>query len=268
MVPAAAYVYAPPNVYILLAGALLLSLAQFLKYVSFGKLHDPLETEGEPLKILQVNVLKTNQDTARLRALIAEEKPDLIVAAEVNGKFALMFSDLSRDYPHQLVEPREDRYGMAVASRLPFTAAELLCLSVKKSVAMAFGIRHAGVEISFLSLHPPTPNRNLRARDQEFDRAVKHFGPRRDSIIVLGDLNASPYCPAYKKLLRRLSLRNARDGNGLCGSFPVFLPTPLLRLPIDHVLVSANLQVHEFRLGPHIGSDHFPTITQVSVING
>ena len=267
MVPAAAYVHSMPNVYFLLAGATLASLAQLIKFVSFGKLHDPLESDGAPLKILQVNVLKDNTDTAKLRELIKKENPDLIVACEVNGKFALMLRDISFDYPHQMLEPRDDRYGMAVLSKRPLEAQEHLSFTGKKSLSMGFRLRHDNTDIEFLSMHPQTPNRNIRARNHEFAMAVKHFGDRRDNIVVLGDLNATPYCQAYKKLVRALGLKNAREGQGICGTFPVFLPLPILHLPIDHVLAGANLMVREFKRGHDIGSDHFPTITTLSILN-
>lgn len=267
MVPVAAYVFSMPNVYFLLAGAALASLAQLIKFVSFGKLHDPLESDGAPLKILQVNVLKYNMKTGPLRALIGREKPDLIVACEVNGKFALMLRDISFDYPHQMLEPRDDRYGMAVLSKRPLEGQEILSFTGKKSLSMGFRLRHDNTDIEFLSLHPQTPNRNLRARNHEFAMAAKYFGGRRDNIVVLGDLNATPYCHAYKKLVRALGLKNAREGQGLCGTFPVFFPLRILHLPIDHVLTGANLLVREFRRGPDIGSDHFPTITTLSLLN-
>ncbi len=92
-------------------------------------------------------------------------------------------------------------------------------------------------EIEFLSLHPATPNRDIGSRDREFENAVKHFSNRRGNIVVLGDLNATPYCPALKKLCRTLGLKNAREGHGIAGTFPVFFPFWWLRLPIDHVLV-------------------------------
>ncbi len=212
-------------------------------------------------------MLKNNIDTVRLKTLVDREKPDLIVACEVNGKFALMLRDLNFEYPHQMLEPRDDRYGMAVLSKRALEGQEQLSFAGKKSLAMGFRLRHDGRDIEFLSMHPQTPNHDVRARNHEFVRAVKHFGDRRENIVVLGDLNATPYCHAYKKLVRALSLKNAREGQGICGTFPVFLPLSLLHLPIDHVLTASNLLVQDFRRGPDIGSDHFPTITTMSLVN-
>jgi endonuclease/exonuclease/phosphatase family metal-dependent hydrolase len=40
---------------------------------------------------------------------------------------------------------------------------------------------------------------------------------------------------------------------------------PLLWLPLDHCLVSADLLVGQFRVGPYAGSDHFPVVVDFSL---
>ncbi len=258
---------APGFSFALIFGALLANLMQLMPLFRFGR-NDLHPDTGKTLKILQVNVLKLNGDASRLKTLIEKEQPDIVVGAEIRDAFVQMFRSLSFSYPHQMVEPRDkSSYGMAVLSKLPFTAYAQLSLDRPDNVAMAFTVRHEGREIEFLSMHPATPNRDIGSRDREFENASQHFGNRRGNIVVLGDLNATPYCPALKKLCRVLNLKNAREGHGVAGSFPVFFPFWWLHLPIDHVLVGENLHADGFRLGPDIGSDHFPTITTISHVN-
>lgn len=261
-------VFHPPmGAHMLILASLVLNLVQMMPYIRFGRADIQSET-GKPLRILQVNVLKLNSDASRLKALIEKEAPDIIVAAEVRGPFAQMFNELKYTYPYLMLEPREkSSYGMAVASKIPLHSYEKKTLDGADNLAMAFRVMHDGREVEFLSMHPATPNRDIASRDREFDNAVKHFGARRGNIVVLGDLNATPYCFALKKLCRALNLRNAREGHGIHGTFPVFLPTWALKLPIDHVLVAENLHIDSFRAGPDIGSDHLPTLTTLSHIN-
>lgn len=258
---------APAIACVMIFASLLLNIIQMVPLLGFGSNDTEAET-GATFKILQVNVLKYNTDPSKLKALIEKEDPDLIVAAEVREPFCKMLDELRFKYPYQMQEPREKaRYGMAVASKLGLTSQEHLALGGPDTLSMAFRLMHDGREISFLSMHPATPNTNIAARDREFAEAVKHFGARRGDIVIVGDLNATPYCPALKKLCRSLNLRNARERHGIGGSFPVFLKVPFMRLPIDHVLAGENLHAHGFRLGPDIGSDHYPTITTLSHIN-
>ncbi len=252
--------------FILLLLALGLSLCQIAPFVSFVRAAPQLG-DGQPLKILQANVLKLNTDTNQLRRIIEQEQPDIIAASEVTPAFAAMLAGLEALYPFRLVEPEEkSSFGMALLSRLPFSHIESVSFDGPKNRAMVAKIRHDGREIDIISIHPTTPNVNLASRDNEFDNIVKRVGAHSANLVLLGDFNATPYCPAYKKLTRALKLKNAREGLGILGSFPQYLPTPFLKLPIDHVLLGANLRALSCNLGPETGSDHLPMLATISYV--
>ena len=226
----------------------------------------PAAPAGKTFKILQSNVLKSNKDAESLRRLIEAEKPDIIACAEVTPLFAKMLDGL--DYPHRLITPGVRDYGMAVLSRLPFSKMEKLNFGGARTEALIFRFEFDGRTIDAASLHPFTPLHNLRSRDDEFAALAERFGAEKpERLILMGDFNATPWCPAMKRLTKTLGLRYARQGFGVRASWPSILPFPFLRLPIDHVLVSANLGVAGFRLGPFIGSDHLPTVTTVYIAN-
>ena len=82
------------------------------------------------------------------------------------------------------------------------------------------------------------------------------------SVLILGDLNATPWCPPLRRFLAASGLRPAASDQGLLGtSWPV--PIPFLRIPLDHALLSPDLVCVSYRIGPDIGSDHFPFILEV-----
>jgi endonuclease/exonuclease/phosphatase (EEP) superfamily protein YafD len=127
-------------------------------------------------------------------------------------------------------------------------------------------VAHAGRKITFVSVHPFTPIQDIKRRDSELRLIAERFTKKpADNLVLAGDFNATPYCHAYKKLVRALGLRNAREGYGIYPTWPAFYPTSLPRIPIDHVLVSAGIAVADFRTGPPIGGDHLPTITEIAM---
>ncbi|MCI0525996.1 MAG: hypothetical protein L0Y56_00890, partial [Nitrospira sp.] len=60
-------------------------------------------------------------------------------------------------------------------------------------------------------------------------------------------------------------LKDSRDGFGIQASWPTFVP--LFLIPLDHCLVHSSVQVLDRRLGPKIGSDHYPVMIKLAVPN-
>lgn len=213
------------------------------------------------IKILQANLLKSNTDPAPLQKLIAEHSPDIIACCEVSTPMAAMLRDQDKIYPHQRLVLDESGYGVAVLSKLPFASIEDMKPPAARATSIAFKIRN----ITFVALHTVTPVASIARRDAELAALAERFKGVAP-LVVMGDFNATPWCPALRRLCAALRLRNARLGLGLCPSWPLWLPR-FLRLPIDHVLVSQGISVGSFTTGGPIGSDHAPTITQITPSN-
>lgn len=85
---------------------------------------------------------------------------------------------------------------------------------------------------------------------------VGEAGP---TVILAGDFNTVSWSPRLGRLAEHAGLSIAR---GLEGTWPAPLPMPF-RLPIDHVLTSSDLHVHDRAVGPAVGSDHRPVTVTV-----
>lgn len=80
------------------------------------------------------------------------------------------------------------------------------------------------------------------------------------AVVILGDLNATPWCAPFVDLLRLAQLSDSRQGLGLQPSWPSRWPS-LLRIPIDHCLHSSELITRQRTvLVQDLGSDHFPLV--------
>lgn len=223
--------------------------------------------EGETLKVMQVNVLFINKNPALLKALIEKEQPDIVVSAETPPVFAQMFEGLKKDYPWQDLHPQKGNpRGLGVISKRKLVNPERIHFDHKGVPSQVFTVTVGGQDVTFVSIHPFTPTENIERRDNEFRLIAERYkNPSSKNLVILGDFNATPYCAAYKQLVKSLNLSNARDGFGIYPSWPTFLPTPFLRIPIDHVLVSGTIAVHNFRTLTPVGSDHLPTVTEISI---
>jgi endonuclease/exonuclease/phosphatase (EEP) superfamily protein YafD len=123
-----------------------------------------------------------------------------------------------------------------------------------------------GAPVSIVATHPmhPLSPANFAARNEQLEAVAAFAGDLDGPVVLIGDLNVTMWSPWYRHLRTQGRLTNARRGFGVLASWPTFLP-PIMRLPIDHCLVSDDLVVADCRLGPDFGSDHLPLIVDVAV---
>ena len=84
-----------------------------------------------------------------------------------------------------------------------------------------------------------------------------------EPVLVLGDLNASPWSSHFRRFLRDSGLRDSAQGRGVQPTWPAGMPW--LWIPIDHCLHSPQLQVVARHVGPNLGSDHYPVVVDFVV---
>ncbi|WP_371357457.1 endonuclease/exonuclease/phosphatase family protein [Hydrocoleum sp. CS-953] len=122
-----------------------------------------------------------------------------------------------------------------------------------------------GKPISLVVTHPaiPTKRANFKLRNQELELLADYVSKLESPIIVVGDFNTSIWSPYYHQFVHKTGLINGRRGFGIQPSWPTDFP--LFYIPIDHCLVSPEIQVLNSHIGENVGSDHLPLITDVAI---
>ena len=219
--------------------------------------------DAPTIKLLLANVLTDNRDHASLLALIAREQPDVIALLEVNDGWLHALAPLSITHPHSHRVPRADNFGIVLFSRLPLSDLKTVYLSPSEVPSIRATLTLGTCPISLLATHPLPPGTadNLTLRDLQLAAIARWSTEAPHPAIVLGDLNCTPWSPAFRTLLREGALHDT--GRGLNPTWP---DQPwLLRIPLDHCLTSSAFAVADHRVGPHIGSDHFPLIVTLAL---
>ena len=85
-------------------------------------------------------------------------------------------------------------------------------------------------------------------------------------MIVLGDLNLTPWSPLFSDLEASTELTRARHGYGLAPTWYAKVGTFTMGLVLDHCLISDELECVSHRVGADIGSDHRAVIVGLSDI--
>jgi endonuclease/exonuclease/phosphatase (EEP) superfamily protein YafD len=103
-------------------------------------------------------------------------------------------------------------------------------------------------------------------RNLEFLDLARMIGAEHDPVVLAGDLNSTGWSPRFTDLLADARLRDSRQGFGVQASWPTQFM--LLGIPIDHCLVSPEIQVLDRRVGGPVGSDHLPIVIDVRLPSG
>ncbi|HEJ9094245.1 endonuclease/exonuclease/phosphatase family protein [Serratia odorifera] len=218
------------------------------------------------LRILVSNVLTPNRHADKLLALVAAERPDVLVAVETDAWWETQLAPLERDYPYRLACPQDNLYGMHVYSRLPLSDAEIQYLVDKEIPSMHMLVQLPdGPAVRLHCVHPmppsPTENDESEDRDAELVLVGKSVVDAKLPVIVTGDLNDVAWSTTTRLFLKVSGLLDPRRGRGMFSTF--HSGYPFLRWPLDHVFHSDDFILGSLRRLPDIGSDHFPIMAEL-----
>lgn len=207
------------------------------------------------LRVVLANVLFTNTQTVTFAQWLAQQQADVVVIEELNRPYeALMNSQ--RDYPYHRVVYTGDPFGIGIWSRVPFAEEESLHLGPAQLPSLYVKLKTpAPLHLVATHPYPPISAPYFADRNAQYTALAAFLAEKQGFKVVVGDLNITPWSGYYQHWEEKTGLHNSRQGQGLLPSWPVHWPA-LLRIPIDHVLVSGG--VSETTLGPDIGSDHLP----------
>jgi endonuclease/exonuclease/phosphatase (EEP) superfamily protein YafD len=225
--------------------------------------------DGErSLSVLISNVLMTNRESAKLRALIREYDPDVILMVETDTWWEEQLREFERTHPHSLKQPQANTYGMLLYSRHPLIDAQIK-FQVQDDVPSihAFVKLPSGDPVRLRCLHPrpPAPGENTRSteRDAELLIVAKELQGQDVPSIVVGDLNDVAWSRTNGLFHKISGLLDPRIGRGFFSTFNA--NWPLVRFPLDHAFVSRHFRLEAFEVLRHVGSDHFPVFVRVNL---
>ena len=219
----------------------------------------PPPPDAPQLHVVSANLLMVHPDPLPLAQALLARDADVLLLQEVSGRWvaALEESGLLAAYPHQLVLPQEDSFGIALLSRVPLRAVgegDLLGVPYTHAV-----LQLGETTVTLLNIHtlPPRTGAYFERWQAQLDLLAELSRAQTGAVALIGDLNTTQHGRAYRRLLRASGLHAAHPecGRGSAVTFPngVF-PLPPIRL--DHALLSPALACVSLTEIPRTGSDH------------
>lgn len=255
-----------------LAAVLALALGwpalQGLTLQGLTHLQDPPNAGDGLLQVVQLNVHTQNPHKDQVLALLRQTPAQLLALQEVDAAWLDALAPLHNQYPYRVQVARHDNFGIALWSALPLDATQVLDPGDLGVPSLAATVVVDGQPLRVVVTHPPPPVPPLghKERDAQLAGLARELAATQGPVLLMGDLNASPWSPAFADLLATAQLQDPAQQFWPTGTWPANLP--LGRIWIDHVLAGHGARVTARSVLDAVGSDHLPVRATVTVRAG
>ena len=235
------------------------------------------------VKVINLNLRFKNQRLDLVAEYLASSGADIIGLVEATPRAKLALTGLRAVYPYSLdcvgsvpecqnmlfsKYPLKDAYAGPIAGRYPTIA--IATVEIPGGASLMVGVVHIMTPFTKprapLTADAPEPAPRFTAApelEQSFQAAnlAAFLRSQPSDLLVIGDFNSAPWSPLQRAF---------RTGTGLDNRGRLLLtwPTaalPPFRLPLDPIFVRGRAEVVEIRLGPDVGSDHFPVEAEIAL---
>ncbi len=245
-------------------GAVLMGLS-VLWYTGVGG-NQALASSADALRLVTFNKYWRNEDAVRIAEYLESTNADVIALQEVESpSFLTELRQRTPSYPYAYATTRM-RHGVVLLTRWPLVHAETVELvpggaSIAKAVMEWRGQR---VTVMGVHLHWPIGAHDVAMRNAELERLLQLAHEVDGPLIVGGDFNLTAWSPNFLAVRDDPQLRDCAEGHRLPVTWPTFFPP--LGIRIDQCLRSKEWEVTQVASGPYLGSDHYPTISDLRFV--
>lgn len=247
----------------------LIALARIAPFYVQSDARSPRDGSAR-LRILSFNVYTANRELGSVCNYVRERIPDVAVFYEVDEAWGnQLVGELSSALPYHKTwtDAEAGTRGVAIYSCSPLWDVRFEDLGGGYRAVIA-GMIVDSRPITVIAAHttsPTTPER-LDRRNKQLARLAELSGTRSEPVVLVGDLNTTPWSPLFQDLVDHSGLHDSRLGAGVQATWPSALGG--LGIPIDHCLVSPEFLVKRCAAGTNVYSDHLPLIVDLVLLEG
>lgn len=226
-------------------------------YVSAGRI---APTNSTVLRAISINVNTANKRYDLVKRYVDENSPDFLLLVEVDEGWLKGIAEIEQSYPYRTSHPQDDNFGIALYSKHKSDRCEVVYLSAAGIPSIIGDFEVGGKRLTIIGTHPlpPIGREYALLRNNQLDAIAERMSRITGYKMLLGDLNTTPWSYQFGKLLKQTALHDSARGFGLQLSWPTH--SLVFRIPIDHCLVSSDIEVVRRSVGRDVGSDHFPIL--------
>ncbi len=225
----------------------------------------PHPVHAKTVRAMLMNINAGNGNTEQVLDSIKTFNPDILLLEEVTPKWAHALDALNVTYPHRVADPRPDCFGMMLLSKYPLEHGKVAEVGPAGVPSITADVYLPQGEVSIIGTHPlpPVGSERSHMRNQQLAELPALVAKQKHPVLLIGDLNVTPWSSHFTRLAKDAGLKNSMNGFGHQPSWPS--EVWFMRIPLDHMLYSAGITIHNRMIGRDVGSDHFPVVVDFSL---
>lgn len=214
-------------------------------------------SDSGELRVVTFNVSASNVRRSETLSWMTESGADLGFIMESSSDWDGALLTLDPAYQVVATVPLDRTFGITAIGRGD-AVGEVIRLGEAREPILRITTSIGEEPVVVYAVHPRSPTSEMRAeiRDETLAALADRIRQEEDPVIVVGDLNATPWSAAFQALTKDARLNDSMRGYGLQPTWPD--SNILFSIPIDHVLYSDELTTISRDIGPDLGSDHRP----------
>lgn len=229
----------------------------------------PTVDAARTLRLIQINGGHI-ADTAKAVAWIDRQKADVIFLAQARVEL-VEHPALKAAFPHgagtrsshRILSRHPLKVNKALQDQLGDRAARsksniIVELQWLESTVMLVSPRISSARSHSLWMRSYSALLNLGALVHEL------LDSQPNPVIVAGDFNSTPFGKGYLAFKRESGLSDAARGTFRAGTWPSPLFAPL-GIAIDHVFISDQIHVQDYKVAEGLGGDHRPITVDLRI---
>jgi len=117
----------------------------------------PASESAYSLRAMLLNVNTCLGDAKRVKYVIQEYDPDIIVLEEINSQWVSDLQWLTESHPHSCVQSRDDNFGIGLFSKLPLVRSEVVYIGIANVPSIVATLDTEPGTLDIIATHPLPP---------------------------------------------------------------------------------------------------------------
>ncbi|SFE64141.1 Uncharacterized conserved protein YafD, endonuclease/exonuclease/phosphatase (EEP) superfamily [Actinopolyspora alba] len=225
---------------------------------------------GNSLNVLSANVYFGEADAEQLVRLVRQNDVDVLSMPELDSGMVneLRRAGLFETLPHRVLTPESDGDGSGIVSRYPLRELSLASNTTMRQPSALIDLPGQR-DVQYVAAHPVVPvggDTTATWKREITTLPAPTTGGDQSVRILAGDFNATlDHTPLRKLLGRGYSDAAEVTGDGLTPTWPELGRPWAPPVTLDHVLVSGDTAVHDYRTFEVDGTDHRAVFAHLTI---